>query len=289
MARRGTSVVQLRHLRAELRDLRKSSGCTQKQVAADLDWSLSKVIRIETGASTISTSDLRALLHYYDVVDAERSEELLSIVRSKRGTWWWDGYRDFLGPQFLGFLEYENSATRIREIQSLVIPGLLQTESYARALFRVRYDSDTAERGVRVRLRRQEILNRADVTELRFVLDESVLHRRVGSREVMAEQLGHLGDLNGGSHVNIRVVPFSAGVRAGMGRSFTVLDLARQDDHELDCIVVVEEPQGDTLVTDDLEAATGYVKLFGEICESALGRAETNDLLTVLKGRLWDI
>lgn len=286
MARRGISVVQLRHLRAELRGLRKSSGYTQKQVATGLDWSLSKVIRIETGASTISMSDLRALLHFYHVVDAERSEELLSIARSKRGTWWWDGYRDFLGPQFLGFLEYEYSATRIREIQSLVIPGLLQTESYARALFQVHHDSDTAERGVRVRLRRQEILNRADVAELCFVLDESVLHWRVGGREVMAEQLRHLEELNGGSHVKIRVVPFSAGVHTGMGRSFTVLDLAGQDDHDIDRIVVVEEPQGDTLVTDDLDSATGYAKSFDEIYESALGRVETNDLLNMLKALL---
>jgi transcriptional regulator with XRE-family HTH domain len=152
MAQGGTRVMQQRRLRAELRRIRSTTGYTQKAVAEALNWSASKLIRIETGVNQVSTSDVMALLHFYDVGDQARTEELIAITRTKERMWW-DNYRDFLSQQFINFLDYENSATRIRQYMAFVVPGLLQIEEYTRAVIAGHYeDPESIERGVRVRI-----------------------------------------------------------------------------------------------------------------------------------------
>src|SRR5882724_4529399 len=122
MAQGTTPVVAQRRLRAELRKAREDAGHTQKRVAEDLGWSLSKVIRLETGATSVSTSDAMALIHYYEITDRERIDDLLSVTRAKERAWW-DEYSDLYGQQFLNFLAYEDSASRIRQFQTLAVPG----------------------------------------------------------------------------------------------------------------------------------------------------------------------
>ncbi len=135
MARGNIPVIQLRRLRGELRRARELAGRTQKQVAEDLGWSLSKVIRQETGAQNISTADVMALVHYYRITDTALIDSLLAITRAKEHIWWWDDYKDIYPKRFIDFLAYEDSATSIRQFQTLEVPGLLQTEAYARTLF----------------------------------------------------------------------------------------------------------------------------------------------------------
>src|SRR2546429_1374163 len=127
MGQRETSVVRMRRLRAELRRIREESGLTQKAVAEALGWSTSKVVRIETGAVKISTSDLMALVHYYRITDPQFTEDMLAVTRIKEKGWW-DEYRDYAPQQFLDFLGYEDSAASIRIYMATVVPGLLQTE-----------------------------------------------------------------------------------------------------------------------------------------------------------------
>src|SRR5712664_3074715 len=131
MAQGTTPVVQQRRLRAELRKAREDTGHTQKQVADELGWSLSKVIRMETGATSASTADVMALIQFYKIKDDARAQRLIDVTKVK-ATEWWDEYSDHYGQDFLNFLAYEDAAVSIRQFQTLQIPGLLQTADYAR-------------------------------------------------------------------------------------------------------------------------------------------------------------
>src|ERR1700744_3746927 len=124
--------VQRRRLRAELRRSRLDAGLTQEQVASAMDWSLSKLIRIENGSVGISTNDLKAVLQHYEITDDKRTAELVSLSRASRERSWWSTYRDSISKRLIQLIEYENAAYITRNFQDLVIPGLLQTTDYIR-------------------------------------------------------------------------------------------------------------------------------------------------------------
>jgi len=127
--------VQRRRLRAELRNARDTAGLRQADVARAMDWSLSKLMRIERGEVSVSTNDLRALLNHYGVKEKGKVNGLLELARSARGSSFYDQYADLLKPGFKEYLAYEASASVIRQYEPVLIPGLLQTEEYARGLF----------------------------------------------------------------------------------------------------------------------------------------------------------
>ncbi|HET9141971.1 helix-turn-helix transcriptional regulator [Actinophytocola sp.] len=257
MGQRETSVVRQRRLRAELRRFREEACLTQKGVAEALGWSTSKMVRLENGSGNVSTSDVMALLHYYRIDDTDIAEKLLAATRNlEKG--WWEGYRGFMTPQFLDFLGYEASATRIRQYMGQIVPGLLQTEEYARALL-VKYaqpNEAQVDRGVRIRMRRQEILNHAAGPELLFVLDEDVIHRWVGGADLMVRQLARLKDLARHPRISIQIVPFSKGVYVGMhGSSFTIFEFSSHD-----YVVALEDPDRDLILGP--ETSSCYLEKF---------------------------
>lgn len=293
MARGNIPVVLLRRLRGELRRARELAGYTQKQVAEDLGWSLSKVIRQETGAQNISTSDVMALIHYYRITDPDRVEFLLAITRAKEQVWWWDEYREIFPEifpkRFVELLAYEDSATSVRQFQMITVPGLLQTEAYARTLFHEQEDPEVADLALRVRLRRQQILDRATGVDMRFILDEAVIHRVVGDPAIMLEQLTHLRELNLRPHIGIQIVPFTSGAVAASYGSFAILDFTpinatHSMSVDVDSVVNVESPtvEGPTveaLIYDNPETASRYVEAFYRIREVAMSEDESNDLI----------
>ena len=183
-----------RQLLAELRHLRPPHIVTQKQVADALDWSPSKVTRIENGSVSISVTDLRALLAYYGVTGPEVVDGLVDLARrSRRARSPFAAFGDVFSPDALRFFDYEHSATWIGSIELLVVPGLLQTEDYARTVMGVHgVGAERAERFVSSRRVRQEVLDRPDPPTLSFIVDESVLLRAIGGRAVMRAQLEHL-------------------------------------------------------------------------------------------------
>lgn len=128
-------VVQRRRLRVELRRAREAAGLSQREVAPEMDWSLSKLIRIETGAVAISVNDLRVLLQLYRITDPARIEKLVGMARAAKEPAWWWSYRDpdHLSVEFSHMLSYESAASIVRNYQPLLMPGLLQTDEYARA------------------------------------------------------------------------------------------------------------------------------------------------------------
>lgn len=262
------------------------AGRTQRQVAEDLGWSLSKVIRQETGAQNISTADVMALVHYYGITDQDLIGSLLAITRAKEHVWWWDEYRDTIPKWFIEFLGYEDSATSIRQFQSLSVPGLLQTEAYARALFTAGVEPPNTELALRIRLRRQQILLRENCGEFQFIVDEAVIHRVNGGREVMFEQLRHLRKLNDRQHISIQIVPFTAGVKAILNGSFTIFDFAGASSNgtgavDIDYVVNIEglPPHLESLIHDNPESTSSFVEAFYSIRDMAATKEQTNDLL----------
>jgi len=225
-------VVQRALLTSELQALRQKKGATQDQVAAALDWSPSKLIRIEGGTVGVSTTDLHALLRYYGLDDDDPNvARLTEIARQARQRGWWSLYKNEVRPAYLEFLGYEAGASTIRNCQPLVIPGLLQTEAYANSLT-VEFLPDREQRDivVEIRLQRQErILERENPPELHVILDEAALRRRVGGQVdplIMPDQLRHLLDMMQRPNITVEIIPFSKGAHFGMIGQFTILEFA---------------------------------------------------------------
>jgi transcriptional regulator with XRE-family HTH domain len=280
MARRETSAVRLRRVRAELRRFREDSGHTQKAVAEALGWSTSKVIRIETGAVQVSTSDVMALLHFYGIHDPDTATDLVAATRTRDQDWWTE-YRSVFSQQFLNFLGYEDSATRIRGYSTLVVPGLLQTEEYATALL-VDYEPQLhPDLGLHIRMRRQQLLDRSSCPELLFILDEAVIQRWVGGPAVMARQLRRLKELAQHPRIRMRIVPFTAGMYVGMqGSSFTIFEFPSGDD-----VVSVEEPQRNIIV-DDSETSDNYIRKFSKLQHVACPEGEVDKIIDSVIDRM---
>ena len=257
-----------RQLLAELRRLRPPHVHTQRQVADALDWSPSKVTRIESGAVSLSVTDLRALLGFYDVSDPDLVDRLVDLARrSRRARSPFAAYADVFPAVALRFFDCEHMASRIGEVELLVVPGLLQTEDYARALMGVHgMRTEKTERFVGSRRVRQQLLDRADPPELSFVVDESVLLRTIGGRVVMRAQLERLLEVAGRPNVAIRVIPLALGEHVGLRGPFVLLTFAGTNDPD---VVYLEQRRGDALFQDELEVVANHRRLLAELEQCA--------------------
>ena len=222
--------VRRRKLGAELRALRTGAGLTSGEAARLVGWHQSKVSRIETGAGGVKPADVRLLLDAYGVRD-EQLRELL-LVLSGTGDdggrhHWWHAYRGVLPPTYRDFISLESQATAMRTLETSVVPGLLQTPEYARAVTRAAVGGlDEADERldalVEVRLVRQDVLRGRPPLELSAVLDEAVLRRRIGGPGVMARQLWRLVEAGRLPQVRLQVLPFTAGAHIGITGPFVV-------------------------------------------------------------------
>jgi transcriptional regulator with XRE-family HTH domain len=273
--------VQRRRLRVELRRARDAAGLKQAEVANAMDWSPSKLIRIERGDVSVSTNDLRALLSHYGVKDKGKVNGLLELARSARGASFYDQYADLLKPGFKEYLAYEASASIIRQYDPVLIPGLLQTEEYGRAILErmAGFGPEEADKAWAVRQHRQEVNDRDSPPEMLFVLDEAALRRHVGRGNVMRHQLERLKDFAAEPHINIQIIPFTRGAHPGMAGNFILLEFA---DPNLDDLVHLESINQVT-IRDDTELIAGYLDRFEQLQqELALSSEESVDFLDVL-------
>lgn len=264
-------VVQRRRLRAELRRARLEAGLTQEQVASAMDWSLSKLIRIENGTVNISTNDLKVILAHYKIIDEERTAEFLALSRGARERSWWSGYRDVASPRLLQMIEYEAASIITRNFQPLMVPGLLQTEEYARNVYQRLNPQESASRLeslVEVRMRRQELLGRSDAPLLFFIIDQAVVHRIVGGKAAMRRQLNQMIELAGMPNVTIEVVPFEAGAHPGLLGSFLIYEFPDTAD---DDALWLEGPTGDLLSRDNPEEILNFREKFEQLRQISLG------------------
>jgi transcriptional regulator with XRE-family HTH domain len=242
------SVVKRRRLKSELRSARLEANLTQDQVAEAMEWSPSKIIRIEAGSVGVSANDMKALLELYHVADPKRVDELLTLARvaRERST----TYRD-ASPKLTQFIDYEAAAAIIRGFQPLAVPGLLQTEEYARAVIQAvmpKTAKARVEALVKVRMSRQEVLTRPDPVELIAVIDEAVIRRQVGGEGVMRRQVKHLVEMAGRKNVTLEVVPFSVGAHPGMLGPFVIFEFP---DAEADDVLYLETSRGELIIRDE--------------------------------------
>lgn len=266
--------VQGRLLRAALRQAREDVSLSQEQVASALDVSLSKVVRIESGAVKVSTTDLKAMLALYKITDPDRIAELVAMVKVARQPPWWREYRGVASKNYLEFVEFEQAATATLNYQPIWIPGLLQTKGYAAEIIRqLGPESDEAkQRLFDFRMKRQELLNATDLPSLSFVLDESVLRRQVGSEEVMLAQLSWLLELAERSPLTIQVRPFSKGLVRRMQAPFVIHQLTETADLD---VLYLEGPVGDTIVAGDKDEIGQYRSAFNELKRTSLSPSES--------------
>jgi transcriptional regulator with XRE-family HTH domain len=269
-------LVQRRRLRTELRRARNGAQLTQDQVAKANDWSLSKIIRIETGAVAISTNDLRALLDQYGVQDEARRAELIELARGSRQTSWWNKYRGSISPQYLQFIEYEEAASVLRIYEPLVVPGLMQTQEYADAIIRRHADPSTPEdlKQIRldIRLTRQQLLEQSSPPSVICVIDEAVVQRLVGEPNIALGQIDRIISLATRPNVSVEIVPFQSGLHRGMLEAFVVAEFPDPEDSD----VLFVETSRDTIIShDEAGEITGYLEVFENLKSISLGRDAT--------------
>jgi len=266
-----------RRLRTELRTARLKSNLTQEQVAKAMEWSLSKMNRIEQAKSGISANDLRALLALYNVTDKKQAEELATLARtSKQKPWWRQRYGDIAPKGLLRLMDYESAASAISQFETTLVPGILQTEEYALAVLQVFYDEESsADRMAELRTARRELLASQDAPSFSFVMDESVIRRVVGSPSISQRQFGHLIDMAELPNVTIQIVPFSASVHPGVKGSFKIVEFEDAPDES---ILFLESPHGD-FISDDPQEARNYLEAFRRIQAKSFSPHRSADVL----------
>ena len=269
-------VVQSALLRDELIHLRTKRGLTQQQVAVALEWSPSKLIRVEGGKSSITKVDLDALLTKYGVTSESHRERLQALRSGAKEVGWWDVYKDDVSPTYLRYVGFEAAAAFIRQFQTGFIPALLQTPDYSEIVTKAgSVDPRLVRPFVGLRLQRQaELARRSSPPRQYFVLDEGVIRRHVGikkDRATMPNQLRFVADrAERDDLVTVRVLPFEAGAHPGLD-PFTLLqfDKDRSDRLFLDA----DRGAFTMVVDDDTQAAknqvTKYVQDFEALIEDA--------------------
>jgi transcriptional regulator with XRE-family HTH domain len=260
--------LRARRLALELLRRREAAGLTREEAARQLEWSTSTIFRIETGRSRPQPGNVKVLLELYGVTSPER-DGLIRLAREARQPGWWHSFRDVLPNPYEVFIGLEAGAASIRNFEPVVIPGLLQTEEYARQMSRGgprELDRDDIERRVQVRMERQRILTREDRPRLWAVIDEAVIRRVVGGPAVMAEQLRHLIECAEQGKTTLQVVPFSAGAHAGTTGPFIILDFPEPTDPS---VVYVETLAGDLYLEEHADVDR-YTLAFDRLLAAAL-------------------
>ncbi|HEV2374662.1 MAG TPA: helix-turn-helix transcriptional regulator [Streptosporangiaceae bacterium] len=233
-----------RRLAIELQNRREAAGLSREEAASQLEWSTSTIFRIETGRSRPQPGNVKVLLDLYGVTGPER-DGLIQLTREARKPGWWHTFRGLLPDPYEVFIGLESGASSIRNFEPLVVPGLLQTEDYARELSRNgprELDRDEVERFVEVRMARQKVLMRDNRPRLWVVIDEAVIRRLVGGPAVMRAQLQHLAESAQEGRTTLQVMPFRAGAHAGTAGPFVIMEFPEPTDPQ---VVYVETLAGD--------------------------------------------
>ncbi len=271
-------------LGAQLRRLREAKRISREQAGAVIRASHSKISRLETGRVGFKDRDVADLLTFYGVTSEQERETLRALARRANAPGWWHDYSDILPSWFEAYVGLEEAATQIRCYQIQFVPGLLQTEDYARAVTLLDHAAAPdreIERRVRLRMARQAVLTRPDPPNLWVVLDEALLRRPMGSPEVMRAQLEHLLVAAERPNVTIQIIPFQAGGHAAAGGAFEILRFAESD---LPDVVYIEQLTS-ALYLDKPEVVDSYLAVMERLCLEAETPADSAAALEELLRR----
>jgi Domain of unknown function (DUF5753)/Helix-turn-helix domain len=271
----GSPTARRRRLAIELRKLREDHGFTCVHVGKELDWSSSKVNRMETGQGRVQPSDVDALCRFYGTSD-ELRELLKSLAKESKTKGWWHAHGDAVPAWFSVYVGLEQAASTLRSYQGEFIPGLLQTPEYATELCRASADQthDEIQRLVDVRMRRQELLTDASPPDLWTVIHQSALMHVIGNRQVMAAQLERMLEMARLRNVTVQVLPFDAGAYPVTG-TYTILGFPEQEDPD----VVYREGLTDSVYLEEPTDVHLYTKAFDHLRALALSPQKSAALI----------
>ncbi|WP_300605237.1 helix-turn-helix transcriptional regulator [Trebonia sp.] len=272
--------VRRRRLAAELRGIRESKGKSGDTVAAALKWSASKISRYERARTGLRPREVERLLDYYEVTGSRR-ELLLGLAEDAARKGWWEEFADSLSEDYQQFIGLEHEATSIAIWHVDVVPGLLQTEAYARHIISSYSRVEPVAPGmigrlVRVRMRRQQVLNR-DGLQLAVVLDESILRRRIGDESVMYEQLQRLARECERPNLTLRVLSLDAQHMA-LGESFVIFGFGPDSDAVLQDVVSTEHLKSGFTLEGERETYLHRIA-FEMLADASLDRAASRALI----------
>jgi transcriptional regulator with XRE-family HTH domain len=277
----GSPTVRRLRLAAELREIRESKGKSGDAVAAALKWSPSKISRYERARTGLQPREVERLLDYYEITGARRTL-LLALAQDAAQKGWWEEFADDLSADYQQFIGLEHEASSIAIWHVDVVPGLLQTQAYARHIISSYNRVDPraprmVERMVKVRMRRQQVLNREPELQLSVVLDESVLKRRIGDEQVMYEQLQRLVREADRPNLTLQVLPLDA-QHTVFGESFVIFSFGSDEEAMLQDVVSTEHLRSGYSVegeTDTYLHRIAFQMLAGTALDPAASRALT--------------
>jgi transcriptional regulator with XRE-family HTH domain len=265
-----------------LKKARIDRRMTQMQVARELEWSPSKIIRIEKGVNGISIVDLRALFNLYGIEDSTIRSDLEDMARASKNQTWTQ-FRDVYSKVALTVFGMESLASTIYKYEPILIPGLLQTQDYARALLTgFGHDTETIDRMVDARLERQELLEQPVSPRLMFVVGEAAVSSLVGGPRIMDRQFERLLELNARSNIDLRLLPFQVGSHPRMGSAFTIFEFAEPGITDL---VYLEGAFDEMIMRDDPEMIAAFQGDFYHIQSLCLPKDELGAILESVRGR----
>ena len=263
-------------LGAQLRRLRETAGISAEKAGYEIRASRSKISRMETGRVGLKPRDVEDLLTLYGVTSEPQRDKVVALARRSRSPEWWTKYHDILPDWFEMYLGLESAATSIRSFEMQFVPGLFQTEDYARAVTNLGHQTapaDAIDRRVGLRLKRQELLARAQPPPPRIwsVIDEAVLRRPVGGAAVMRAQLARLLEAARWPRVTLQVVPFARGGHAAASGSFSIL---RFEERDLPDVVYIEQLTS-AVYLDQRPDIEHYLEVVDQLSGEALTPVET--------------
>ncbi|MEU1225571.1 MULTISPECIES: helix-turn-helix domain-containing protein [unclassified Streptomyces] len=277
MASNVNPTVRRRRLGQELRKLREAKNMTAEQVAERLLVSQSKISRLENGRRSISQRDVRDLCGVYEVDDERMVDSLMQMAKDSRQQGWWHAFGDIPYSVYIGL---ETDAESLRMYESQIIPGLLQTPAYAEAVISGAMPESAPadiEKRVTVRTRRQERI-RDEERPLRLwaVIDEGALHRIVGSRQLMVDQLEHLIEQSHLPHVTVQVIPFEMGAHPGISGQYSILEFPDTSDSS---VVYIEGVTSD-LYLEKAQDVGKYSVMYEHLRAQALNVDQTREFIS---------
>ncbi|MEV4376633.1 helix-turn-helix transcriptional regulator [Streptosporangium sp. NPDC049644] len=273
------STVRLRRLSRELRTLRATTGLTTEAAAEQLGWSRSKLNRFETGKIAPATEDVAAICHLY-CVDQATADAAVQLAREVTRRGWWTAYSDvFTGS----YIEFEAEATMIHKWEPLLIPGLLQSEGYAREVIRAGWPNLTSselDRRVDARMARKINLLGSKTSVLHVLMDEGALNRPIGAPEIMTEQLDDILQISDWSNVTVQVLPIANGAHIGLEGAFSILSFGDEDPD-----IGYAECQAGEVYVEAADQVRRLMLMFERLTGACLSPQESTKLIAAMRSK----
>jgi transcriptional regulator with XRE-family HTH domain len=288
VAETASPTVRRRRLASELKQIRRERDLSGQQVADALGWSPAKVSRYEGARTGLKPDEVERLLDFYGITDPRRGQ-LLGLAHDATRRPWWHEYSDAVSEQYLEFIGYETEASTIEQWAITIVPGLIQTEAYARQIFSnyhhiERVTPAMIDRRVKLRMMRQKALAREPVPQLFFVLDESILIRRLGDDALMHQQLLHIAEQAERPNITVQVYPLQRQFST-MPSSFVVFHFGSERPTSLRDVVSSETLKEQFYIEDEADTYL-YQLAYDALAEDALDPGESRELI-LERARLW--